>query len=227
MPFTYPESVREAAIQLRVQENLSTRQIAKRLKVSPQTASKWLVGHPRPNTKGDTCHRCGRDWETVKHFAKGHCKSCYNYIKPWGAEALDDPKLAKRFWSKVDKGAEDECWEWKASINVKGYGQFSWGTGSNRMAHRVAWMLTHQEDPGSDVICHSCDNPSCCNPAHLWRGTHSQNSKDMVRKRRHVVHKLQDQLERAEALLQQCRSSAPEGVKADIELYFSDPARTR
>ena len=89
----------------------------------------------------------------------------------------------ENFWSKVDKsGGPGNCWPWTASRHFKGYGTVGWH-GKVRKAHRVAFMLTTGEWPTS-LACHSCDNPPCCNPAHLFDGTNDENMKDMARKER-------------------------------------------
>ncbi len=80
----------------------------------------------------------------------------------------------ERFWSKVQRAGDDECWYWRAGI-VKGYGQF-WIAGKNHYAHRVSYLLTHGWMP--ETVRHSCDNPPCCNPAHLIAGTQADNMRD-------------------------------------------------
>lgn len=93
----------------------------------------------------------------------------------------------KRFWDKVDVRGPDECWDWSASLNGRGYGAFAMG-GRMRTASRIAWTLTHG-DPGRLHVLHRCDRPRCCNPAHLFLGTPKDNVEDMIAKgrRRHVA----------------------------------------
>jgi hypothetical protein len=84
--------------------------------------------------------------------------------------------LSERFWSKVDIRSErDVCWEWKAGKTKFGYGQIS-----GMMAHRVSWMLSNcrLEIPVGMYVCHSCDNPGCVRPDHLWLGSQSANMTD-------------------------------------------------
>ena len=91
--------------------------------------------------------------------------------------------LAERFWEKVDIRTEDDCWNWKNSKYPTGYGHFSSGKPRRgRYSHRVAWELTYGPIPEDKCICHHCDNPSCCNPKHLFLGTTADNMHDRDRK---------------------------------------------
>ena len=94
--------------------------------------------------------------------------------------------IETRFWSKIKAGAPNACWPWQASlIGVHGYkyGQFSLPRGADgkprtTYAHRFAYELTHGAIPQGLVVLHSCDRPSCCNPAHLSVGTQGDNLRD-------------------------------------------------
>jgi HNH endonuclease len=93
------------------------------------------------------------------------------------------PATVQRFWSKVKQAAPDDCWEWQASISKNGYGSFKLGV-SAVTTSRMAYALSTNDDPGEMVVCHTCDNRKCCNPSHLYKGTISQNSRDMVERGR-------------------------------------------
>lgn len=84
---------------------------------------------------------------------------------------------AERFWSKVDRsGGPDACWPWTRSLHTKGYGQTS--VAGVRASHRAAWILTNGPIPAGLCVCHRCDNPPCCNPAHLFLGSLGDNNRD-------------------------------------------------
>ncbi len=99
-------------------------------------------------------------------------------------------KTSDRFWKKVRRGGPDECWPWLAGKSSFGHGRFKIG-GQLFSAHRVAFVLAGGEiEPlkmnqyHGTVIRHTCDNPGCCNPAHLIQGTQYDNAKDMARRGR-------------------------------------------
>lgn len=98
------------------------------------------------------------------------------------------PDIVKgRFWSKVEIGDKESCWSWLGSTNKKGYGSFSAGRNlrsASKIAHRYAYLFHYGQLNSSLSVCHSCDNPGCCNPYHLWQGTAKENSEDMVEKGR-------------------------------------------
>jgi HNH endonuclease len=92
------------------------------------------------------------------------------------------------FHARVDRsGGPDSCWPWLGSRFTTGYGEV-WFGHRNRLAHRVAYELANGPIPSSSqAVCHTCDNPLCCNPAHLWLGTVVENIADMDRKGRRTV----------------------------------------
>jgi hypothetical protein len=92
--------------------------------------------------------------------------------------------LGERFWSKVDtSGGDDSCWTWTASRNEDGYGRFRMH-GQIVLAHRTSYILTHGHVDSERHVCHSCDNPSCVRPSHLWLGSNADNAADRVTKGR-------------------------------------------
>jgi len=89
------------------------------------------------------------------------------------------------FWSRVQILGPDECWPWISTSHINGYGQFSLD-GKNRLASNWAFRLYYDIDviEAGQVVMHTCDNPPCCNPAHLRLGTYGNNQQDSYDKGR-------------------------------------------
>lgn len=88
-----------------------------------------------------------------------------------------------RFWKYVDKNGENGCWVWTGTLDVNKYGVYS----INHIlykAHRASYFFKHGFIDEKLSCCHTCDNPSCVNPDHLWMGTQAENTKDRDRKGR-------------------------------------------
>jgi len=90
------------------------------------------------------------------------------------------------FWSRIEVHGENECWPWTGAILAGGYGHVQL-RGISTTAHRVAYELTScVEIPSDLLLCHSCDNPPCCNPSHHFVGDHLDNARDCASKGRHA-----------------------------------------
>ena len=94
------------------------------------------------------------------------------------------PAAIKRLFNYTTKDPVTGCWVFTSSICRRGYGHIRDG-GKVRLAHRVSWEAFKGEalEP-KQLLCHSCDNPSCVNPDHLFIGSHLDNSQDAVSKGR-------------------------------------------
>ena len=100
-----------------------------------------------------------------------------------------DKSRDEKFWEKVDIKGKEECWNWLASKNKKGYGNFYVSIGNSKdkhwSAHRMAWTLEVGKIPKGMQVLHHCDNPACVNPDHLFLGTNQDNVDDKMKKGRH------------------------------------------
>ena len=129
-----------------------------------------------------TCQQCGKEFGVWPfQIRDGVGKFCSRRCH-YDSRSND---VIQRFWVKAVVGTPDACWPWIASKDDDGYGNFKF-KGKWERASRVAWMIVYGPIPPRKLVCHSCDNPCCVNPQHLWLGAHSENTSDSVAKGRHV-----------------------------------------
>lgn len=90
------------------------------------------------------------------------------------------PAMVAEFYAKTDRSGE--CWVWTGMRFRTGlpYGRMR----SNVLPHRFAYQHFVGPIPDGLLVCHHCDNPPCCNPAHLFLGTSKDNLRDASRKGR-------------------------------------------
>lgn len=111
------------------------------------------------------------DCEGLKDTRAVRCRSCDTQYRRASYEG--------RFWAKVNVTNPKDCWQWMGFSTPAGYGMVG-----QRGSHRLAYEFSIGPIPEGMCICHHCDNPGCCNPAHLFLGTYKDNSQDMVHKGR-------------------------------------------
>lgn len=97
-------------------------------------------------------------------------------------DALD----VARLWSSVGVLRVNDCWLWRGYCDASGYGSIKIN-GKPMAAHRAAYLAAFGEIPDGAIVRHRCDRPLCCNPTHLETGTHADNVRDRVIRRRNAV----------------------------------------
>lgn len=116
----------------------------------------------------------------VSHYCSSH--NCINpghlYLRPI------DMSLEERLKRHTNNfGVSGVCWEWVGHKNKQGYGSLTVYNETYRATH-ISYINFKGPIPEGMIICHSCDNPSCVNPEHLWAGTYKDNSQDRDVKKR-------------------------------------------
>lgn len=108
-------------------------------------------------------------------------------MPPARRRAYGTKPIVDRFWAKVAKDGKGGCWRWLAGKSPNGYGVLGAGIPTPKkviLAHRFSWTLHSGPIPPGLFVCHRCDNPECCNPAHLFLGDQAANMHDCAIKGR-------------------------------------------
>jgi len=169
---------------------------------------RWL-NSPSKTTDTKDCAVCGKTFTKRKSSHKQWLIiNCCSSVCGWESKRrnhsnrLNDPiqnllgtfggrqrrqNSLRSVWRHVDIRGKDECWPWTARTTTR-FPKFQYGVirfdGLFQRAHRVIWSSIHGAIPDGLVIRHACDNPRCCNPAHLLCGTYADNARDMVIRQR-------------------------------------------
>lgn len=129
---------------------------------------------------------------------------------------------AEGFWAKVDQSDTNGCWPWTAGVSSNGRGMV-WVDGKMKLAYRVAFELVNGEIPEGLLACHSCDNPICVRPSHIFLGTHADNLRDASRKGRlvgkfHLTGDAHPGTYISDTLVREARESYAEGRERQYEI---------
>lgn len=131
------------------------------------------------------CAHCGAPNPPKSHSGGRPRKFCSRTCRQRhhkGYTGIAALTVEQRLWAKVDRRGPSECWPFRTAPSHD-YGQIAQGR-RLILAHRLAYTLTKGAIPAGMVVRHACDNPPCCNPAHLTVGTPGENSRDMTERGR-------------------------------------------
>ena len=123
---------------------------------------------------------CGRPYY-AKGFCRKHWERNHYYGRTHTIVSDRDSGIAERLDSKSARSGD--CIEFTGYRNADGYGELTY-RGEFTLAHRASFERHHGPIPDGLIVCHTCDNPPCINPHHLYAGTHADNGGDKAGRHR-------------------------------------------
>jgi hypothetical protein len=129
------------------------------------------------------CPNCGNSFTRDNGYLRRN-KVCCCSLECKSAYMTSEDQTKRRFWSRVLRRKDDECWTWLGSKDRLGYGDLHF-KGKTESAHRVSYILAYGDIRNGLHVLHSCDNASCVNPKQLRLGTPADNTQDKMERGRH------------------------------------------
>jgi hypothetical protein len=141
------------------------------------------------HSQAQICDHCGKTFgrrQLRRHQGVFCSPACYYAHPHRPLPPRRTLSLSEKVWPKVEQRGHGECWPWHGARNKNGQGHLLRGGRGSRFVScsRAIYEITHGEVPAGFDVCHTCDQPSCCNPDHLFAAPHRDNMLDMARKQR-------------------------------------------
>lgn len=140
-----------------------------------------------------TCVQCGKIFHVYPSQLRYRNVGCCNREC---ADLFRHKHVLRHFWDKIAAGGPDECWQWLGGTRRDGYGVFvlCGFRHIEERAHRFMYSLVHSGIPDGLYVLHTCDNPPCVNPNHLYAGTQLDNMHDCIARNRRPQYYLEPML---------------------------------
>lgn len=166
------------------------------------------------------CNYCGAPITShhghyrAKRRGYGYCSQACDAAKKTERAQAD---ISMRLMKRIAIGSDEECWPYRGRRTEFGHGCIDWN-GRPWGAHQIMYMIIYGQIPKGMCVCHTCDNPICCNPGHLWLGSPSDNSRDMWDKGRGRVKSFRGETHGMAKLTEADVLSIRGSVDSDTEL---------